>query len=190
MQSINKTLSLLIILTPIVLLSGCSSEQASIQTTAAYDRREIPQNDSVAKRFQESTPQNPTVVESAIELSEKYATLSEEALRLKQQNEDIVARNKQLDARALTLESQLQQARKELAEANDLLIEMRIELNNWKTDILGFRDEMRAAETAQLETLFRILKVLGGQVDAELTGSDSTGAVGSAASSSSRSYGD
>ena len=190
MQSINKTLFLLIMVTPIALLSGCSSEHASMQTTAAHDRREIPQNDSVAKRFQESTPQNPTVVESAIELSEKYATLSEEAVKLKQQNEEIVVRNKQLEARALTLESQLQQARKELAEANDLLIEMRIELNNWKTDILGFRDEMREAETAQLETLFRILKVLGGQVDTELTGSDSTGAVGSAASSSSRSYRD
>ena len=190
MQSTNKTLSLLIMLTPIVLLSGCSSEQASMQTTAAYDRREIPQNDSVAKRFQESTPQNPTIVESAIELSEKYATLSEEATRLRQENEGIVAKNKQLEAQTVALESQLRQAKKELAEANDLLIEMRIELNNWKTNILGFRDEMRQAETAQLEALFRILKVLGGQVDAELASSDSTGAVGSAASSSNRSYGD
>jgi hypothetical protein len=181
---------LLIILTPTVLLSGCSSEQAPVQTTARYDSVEIPQNDSVARRFQESTPQNPTVVESAIELSEKYAALSEEAAILRQQNEDMVARNKQLEARTAVLDGQLQQTRKELAEANDLLIEMRIELNNWKTDILGFRDEMRAAETAQLETLFKILKVLGGQVDAELTGGDSTGAVGSAASASSRSYQD
>jgi len=37
-------------------------------------------------------------------------------------------------------------------------------LNNWKTDILGFRDEMRDAETAQLEALLKILKVLGGEV--------------------------
>ena len=190
MQSINKTLSLLIILTPIVLLSGCSSEQTSVQTTAGSDPLEIPQNDSVARRFQESAPQSPTAVESAIELSEKYATLSEEAAKLRQANEGVVVRNKQLEVKAMALESQLRQTRKELAEANDLLIEMRIELNNWKTDILGFRDEIRAAETAQLETLFRILKVLGGQVDAELASSDSTGAVGSAASSSNRSYRD
>ncbi|KPK43251.1 MAG: hypothetical protein AMJ65_06340 [Phycisphaerae bacterium SG8_4] len=190
MQSIKKTLSLLIMLTPIVLLLGCSSEQTPVQTTAAHDRLEIPQNDSVAKRFRESTPQNPTAVESAIELSEKYATLSEEAAMLRQANEGIVARNKQLEAQAAVLDGQLQQTRKELSEANDLLIEMRIELNNWKTDILGFRDEMRAAETAQLETLFRILKVLGGQVDGELASSDSTGAVGSAASSSNRYYRD
>ena len=41
---------------------------------------------------------------------------------------------------------------------------MRIELNNWKIDILGFRDEIRDAETAQLEALLKILKVLGGEV--------------------------
>jgi chromosome segregation ATPase len=190
MQSIKKTVSLLIMLTLIALLSGCSSEQASVQTTGGHVPLEIPQNDAVAKRFEESTPQNPTVVESAIELSEKYAALSEEAATLRRANEEIVARNKQLEGQAVALKGQLQQARKELAEANDLLIEMRIELNNWKTDILGFRDEMRAAETAQLDTLFRILKVLGGQVDAEPAVSGSTGAVGSAASSTSRSYQD
>ena len=190
MQSINKTLSLLIALTPIVLLSGCSSEQTSRQAVAGSDPLEIPQNDPVAKRFRESTPQNPTAVESAIELSQKYATLSEEAARLRHENEGIVARNKQLEVQVVALDSQLLQTRKELAEANDLLIEMRIELNNWKTDILGFRDEMRDAETAQLQTLFRILKVLGGQVDAGEAGSDGTGGVGSAASSSSRSYRD
>ncbi len=88
----------------------------------------------------------------------------------------------------MALEGQLQQTQKELAEANDLLIEMRIELNNWKTDVLGFRDEMRDAETAQLQTLFRILQVLGGQVDAGPARSGGGGGVGSAGSSSNRSY--
>ena len=188
MQSINKTLFLLILLAPIVLLSGCSSGQTSMETIAGSDPLEIPQNDSVARRFQESTPQSPTAVESAIELSEKYAKLSEDAAVLRQQNQGFVARNQQLDAQALALEGQLRQTKKELAEANDLLIEMRIELNNWKTDILGFRDEMRDAETAQLETLFRILKVLGGQVDAGPARGEDTGDVGSAAASSTRSY--
>ncbi|MHC4568597.1 MAG: hypothetical protein ACYTE3_22905 [Planctomycetota bacterium] len=47
---------------------------------------------------------------------------------------------------------------------------------------------MRNAETAQLETLFKILKVLGGQVDTSAAGYQNTGAVGSAAASSSRPY--
>ncbi len=188
MKSINKTLLLLFLLTPIVLLSGCSSEQTSMETIARSDPLEIRQNDPVARRFRESTPQSPTAVESAIELSKKYAALSEKAAALRQENEGIVARNKQLEVQAVAIEGQLRQTQKELAEANDLLIEMRIELNNWKTDILGFRDEMRDAETAQLETLFRILKVLGGQVDAGPTETDGTRDVGSAASSSTRSY--
>lgn len=188
MLSIRKTLVLLASLVPMLLLVGCSSEQKSVETIAGSDPLEISQHDSVARRFQESTPQSPTAVESAIELSEKYAMLSEQAAALRQQNQEVAARNQQLQAQTTNLDSQLRRAQKELAQANDLLIEMRIELNNWKTDILGFRDEMRSAETAQLETLFKILKVLGGQVDTEVAGGRNDGAVGSAAESSSISY--
>ena len=188
MLSVRITLVLLVSSVPMFLLAGCSGEQKSVDTTAGADPLEIAQNDLVAKRFQESAPQTPTAVESAIELSEKYARLSDVAATLRQQNHEISTKNQQLSAQATALDSQLQQAQKELAQANDLLIEMRIELNNWKTDILGFRDEMRNAETAQLETLFKILKVLGGQVDTAAAGDQNTGAVGSAAASSRRSY--
>ena len=188
MLSIRETLVLLVLLVPMLLLAGCSPEQKSVETIAGSDPLEISQHDSVARRFQESAPQSPTAVESAIELSEKYAMLSEEAAILRQQNQEVAGRNQQLQTQAAALDDQLQQAQKELGQANDLLIEMRIELNNWKTDILGFRDEMRSAETAQLETLFKILKVLGGQVDTEVAGGRNAGAVGSAAESSSISY--
>jgi septal ring factor EnvC (AmiA/AmiB activator) len=187
MKTTNKTLFLLGLLTPIVLLSGCSSEQTSMDTMAGTDALEFPQSDVVARRFHESVPQSPTVVESAIELSEKYAALSERAATLRQEKESAVSRNKQLETQTAALDGQLRQTQKELAEANDLLIEMRIELNNWKADIIGFRDEMRDAETAQLQTLFRILQVLGGQVDAGPARSGG-GGVGSAGSSSNRSY--
>jgi chromosome segregation ATPase len=100
-----------------------------------------------------------------------------------QQNEEYAAKNRQLNEQVVSLETQLRQAQKELAEANGLLIDMRVELNNWKNDILGFRDEMRQAETAQLETLLRILKVLGGQVATESAGAESTSTVGSAVAS-------
>ena len=58
----------------------------------------------------------------------------------------------------------MEQTRKELAETTELVIDMRIELNNWKTDILGFRDEIRTAEKTQLEALLKILTILGGEV--------------------------
>ncbi len=188
MLNARITLVLLVSLVPMFLLTGCSAEEKSVETDAGSDPLEIAQNDLVARRFRESTPQSPTAVESAIELSGKYAKLSEEAAALRQQNKGISDQNEQLKTQAASLDSELQQAQKELAQANDLLIEMRIELNNWKTDILGFRNEMREAETAQLETLFKILKVLGGQVDTAAAGDQSIGAVGSAAASSGRSY--
>ncbi len=188
MLNTRKTLVLLVSLVPMFLLMGCSAEEKSVETRAGSDPLEIAQNDGIARRFQESTSRSPTAVESAIELSEKYAKLSEEATALRQQNQGISAQNQQLRTQTVALGNQLQQAQKELAQANDLLIEMRIELNNWKTDILGFRDEMRNAETAQLETLFKILKVLGGQVDTAPAAAQNTGAIGSAAASSGRSY--
>jgi len=164
MQSNKKTILLLISLVPIFLLSNCVSVYEPPKDAVQTDSIEKQQSDSVAKRFQESAPQKPTVVESAMELSQKHAKLSEEAAVLRQENRDLTARNQQLKDQVVTLEAQLQQAQRELSEANDLLMTMRIELNNWKTDILGFRDEIRDAETAQLEALLKILKALGGEV--------------------------
>ena len=181
MQS-NKTIILLLIsLMFIFLQSGCSPGQKPveviIQPPISIERQ---QSDSVAKRFPESATQGPTVVESAIELSKKHAKLSEEAAVLRQQNQDLTTRNQKLKDRATALEAQLQQTQKELTEANDLLIEMRIELNNWKVDILGFRDEMRDAGTAQLEALLKILEILGGEATAESAQSkDTTSSVAS-----------
>lgn len=172
MKSNKKTILLTISLMPIFLLSNCVSVQEPLDVAILSDSRaqqsspkpEKQQSDSVAKRFQESAPQKPTVVESAMELSQKHAKLSEEAAILRQEKRDLNARNQQLKDQVITLEAQLQQTQRELGEANDLLITMRIELNNWKTDVLGFRDEIRNAETAQLEALLKILKVLGGEV--------------------------
>jgi chromosome segregation ATPase len=174
MQTNKKTILLMILLVPIFLLSNCVSVQELPKVAVRSDptarlsspKSEKQQDASVAKRFQESASQiqNPTVVESAMELSKKHAKLSEEAAVLRQQNKDLIVQKRQLEDQLVALEAQLQQTQKELTEANDLLISMRIELNNWKVDILGFRDEMRDAETAQLEALLKILKVLGGEV--------------------------
>jgi chromosome segregation ATPase len=172
MQTNKKTIFLLISLMPVFLLSNCVTVQEPPDVAVISDstarlsspKSEYQQSDSVAKRFQESAPQQSTVVASAMELSKEHAKLSEEAAVLRQEKKDLTARNQQLKGQVVTLEAQLQQTQRELNEANDLLITMRIELNNWKTDILGFRDEIRDAETAQLEALLKILKVLGGDV--------------------------
>ncbi|MBW7990107.1 MAG: hypothetical protein FVQ84_08860 [Planctomycetes bacterium] len=163
MQTIKKTI-LLLSLMPIILISNCVSVQEPPRSAVRPDFTEKQQNPSVANRFQESTSQKPTVVESAMELSQRYAKLSEETAVLRQQNRDLTNANQLLEEQVVALDAKLQQAQKELSEANDVVIAMQIELNSWKTDILGFRDEIRNAETAQLEALLKILTVLGGEV--------------------------
>ena len=166
MQSNRKTILLLISLMPVFLLSNCVSVQKPLELALRSDTTEKQQSASVAKRFQESASQtqNPTIVASAMELSNKHAILSEEAAVLRQQNKELIVQKQQLEDKVVALEAQLLQTQKELTEANDLLFTMRIELNNWKVDILGFRDEMREAETTQLDALLKILKALGGEV--------------------------
>jgi chromosome segregation ATPase len=161
---INKRTILLLSLMPIFLLSNCVSVQEPPKYVGRPESIENQHNSSVANRFQEAAMHKPTVVESAMELSQQYAKLSEEAAALRQQNRDLAFSNEQLKEQVVALEAQLKQTQKELTEANDVLIAMRIELNNWKMDILGFRDEIRDAETAQLEALLKILQALGGEV--------------------------
>ena len=170
MQTNKKIIAFLIPPVLIFLLSSCQVPDGPVKIIFPPDPAEKQQSSDgigVAKRFRESAPQGPTAVESAIELSEKYAKLSEEAVVLQQKNRDLIAENHRLKTRFTSCQAELNQTQKELTEANDLLIEMRIELNNWKTDILGFRDEMRDAEKTQLETLLKILKTLGGEVKAK-----------------------
>jgi len=172
-----------IILALIFIPQGCSSVRNSQMEEDESPLAEMLRNDSVAKRFQESARQETTAVDSAIELSEKYVALTDEASLLRQQNEDLVIRNQLFDDQVKALEKQLKQTQKELAEANEILIEMRLELNNWKSDVLGFREEMRDAETAQLEALLKILHVLGGEIRTESAQGNTIGSADTAVAS-------
>ena len=178
----NKTkYYLLIIAAGMLIMPGCSQQKEQEELQANPDFPPAWQSDVFAQRFQEATPKNPTVVESAIQLSDKYAKLSEEASLLRQQNQGLTSRNRQLEDQVVDIENRLKQTQKELGEANQVLVEMRVELNNWKTDVLGFREEMRSAQTAQLQALMKIIKVLGGDSKIETVRSNGIGqAVASA----------
>ena len=166
------------------LLVGCLD---SHQITPLPGSTKGQANLSVAKRFQGTTQKGPTAIESAIELSEKYAELSEKAAVLRQKNQNLTTENSRIKEQLTHYQSQLKQTQKELSEANDLLIEMRIELNNWKTDILGFRGEMRNADKAQLKALLKILKALGGEVKNEPVQGEFTKSAAQATDESGRS---
>ena len=150
--------------------SGADPRRGAAGASKGFEQQN--HQDMISKRFPGPTLQGRTVVESAMELTEKYAKISEEALALRERNKNLVDENDNLKEQSNRLEADLKKTQKELAEANDLLIEMQVELNNWKMDVLGFRNEIRQAETAQLEALLKILRVLGGEVTVESASSE------------------
>ena len=147
-------------------LSGCTTPEAKPGAVAPGPNQE----EVTAKRFQDTSREGRTPVQSAIELSEKYAKLSDQAATLRQENQRLTTDNESLRQQLASLETKLKQTQKELGEANDLLIEMLTELNNWKSNVLGFRGEMRQAAQAQLEALVKILEILGGPAEAGALG--------------------
>jgi DNA anti-recombination protein RmuC len=143
-------------------VGGCTASQGQQNAVATG-----PEDGGwAAQRFQDPPADGRTAVESAIELSEKYAKLSDETATLRQDNQRLASENQNLQQQVVSLEARLQQTQKELNEANELLLEMLTELNNWKSNILGFRGEMRQAAQAQLEALLKVLEILGGQAEA------------------------
>jgi chromosome segregation ATPase len=172
-MQINKKIIFLLILFPalsgLIFLASCSTPEGPIKVVLpSIGSPEKPLNNAVESRFQQSSLQGPTAVETAIELSKKHSQLSEEMVILRQEKEDLFTENSLLKDQLTTYKAQLQQTQTELTEANDLLIEMRIELNNWKVNVTGFQDEMRKADTAQLDALLKIFEILGGEVQTEL----------------------
>ena len=146
--------------------AGCAQPGGHTPAVATEPAPKPHSTAAAARRFQDDPLEGRTAVESAIELSEKYARLSDQTIALRQENQRLVTENEDLLQRINILETKLRQTQKELGEANELLIEMLTELNNWKSNILGFRGEMREAAKAQLEALLKVLEILGGEAEA------------------------
>ncbi len=121
------------------------------------------QVDRSAAKYDGSAGAGLTQVESSLLLSEKYAAIAVEGEKIRQENKRLTDENVQLAKENARLQAESDQASKELKEANAMLIDMRVEINNWKNNVLGFRDEMRASQKAQLEALLRIMQLLGGE---------------------------
>ncbi len=172
MRAYEKIMFLVVPLLLVFVLLGCYVPERPVEITLpsiGLAEKQRPPRTNIRKRFEQPTEQSQTAVESAIELAKKNAEFAEQAVLLRRKNRELITEIARLKDRIVTIEPQLKQTQKELTEANDLLIEMRIELNNWKADILGFRNEMRQAEKSQLQALLKILKMLGGEVGPEST---------------------
>jgi len=191
MQTCKKIMKPLLPVLLVVLLAGCSfPKEPTAFVFAPPSKEKDPQNNAISRRFEKTNSEKPTAVESAIELSEKYAKLTEEMALLRNKNRELAKENNMLKKKLAVAEPQLKQTQKELDDANDLLIQMTIDLNNWKTNILGYRDEMRTAEKAQLDALLKILEILGGEVNAEVAQGQTAAAVATSPENDSLQYSD
>ncbi|MBN1796291.1 MAG: hypothetical protein JW804_06430 [Sedimentisphaerales bacterium] len=146
------------------LFNGCSSEDSPVKIFLPLPSDgQHAQPAASSNRFEESEQANSNAIKSAIEVSEKYAQLASEAAELRQQNKTLRTENEQFQNKLKQTQFELNKTEKELKEGNDMIIETTVELNNWKNDVLGFREEMRQADIAQLQTLQKILVILGGE---------------------------
>lgn len=162
MQANKNILTFVVLSVLLFSLAGCldytKTDNSAVTPESSKNGTEASTN-----KFINTAEKERTAVDSAIELAQKCETYSKQILDLRQEKQDLTTENEKLKEKIAIIEPELAQTKKELNEANDLLLEMRLELNNWKVDILGYRDEMRQANKAQLEALLKILTVLGGE---------------------------
>jgi hypothetical protein len=117
-----------------------------------------------AVRSDGSSADAASAVEAALALSDKQARLTDELLQAEQAKRDLEEANRKQAGDLAKAQTQLEAAQKELTEANQMLVEMRKEIDAWKASVLGFRDEIRKAQKAELDSLRKILVVLGAEV--------------------------
>jgi chromosome segregation ATPase len=152
----NKKIFSFLLLLLVTFLTGC-------QDMSSANNTNVPPAITSANRFQEPA-KSPTAVDAAVQLAQEHAKVLEENNSLKQQIQILTAQNDQLKKQVAALEPELKQAKKELNQANDFLVDMTTELNNWKVQILGYQDEMRQSNKAEMQMLIKIAQAMGAEV--------------------------
>ena len=168
MNNIKKTILLLSLV--IIVLSGCNINvpEDMLPDTFTASNKKANSSDPVPKdnrkRFTSSTADNSSY-EEARDWAVKFKELKAKSVQLKKYNSELTADNKRLAKRFDSMRANLEITEQELSDANDMLIEQRKELVNWKTNVLGFREESNYVHKEQLKALVKILKLLGAEYE-------------------------
>jgi peptidoglycan hydrolase CwlO-like protein len=159
-----------------LLFGGCVQESYRAADGAFPEQPRPPEAVYLQKAVvaRESDAPLPTAVENAIVLQDKYARALEDLRREQEQNRALSDENRKLTEAANRLQAETTKTQQELTEANALLIQMRQEIEKWKADVLGYRDEMRKANQAQIEALGKVLALLGAEADSPAAGAPAT----------------
>jgi len=150
-----------------VMLVGCAPRQTAI--TPAPDR-------GSARGLDPAASGQKSAMEKVNELSEKYAALADKCMTLQKDNEALRDKNRVLADAAAKDKRDLEQVKKELADANTELAALTVDLARWKDNVLGFRKETLDAHVLEMQKLVDIIRLLGGET-AEQT-PDKTAAKG------------
>ena len=102
-------------------------------------------------------------VDTALELSRKYAEVAEQLMAAQKANKDLTQDNRKLLAQVAKQEMAIAQAQKELDDANEQIMEQKRALQEWKKNVLGFREDMERYEEVQIDALKKILQLLNGE---------------------------
>lgn len=162
MRRITGTLAVVSLL--VVVFSGCdlrmagANGQGSVRqgTGDAY-------LDKTAIKDETKTGTN-NAVDAAMEWARKYAQVAAKRDELIRENRTLMKKQYESQQQIIKFQMELSRAEKELNEANEMLLEMRGELEKWKASVLGFRNEMRQAQKAQLNAMAKILMLVGGEM--------------------------
>lgn len=105
----------------------------------------------------------PSGVDIALGWSQKYAEASEKLLVAHQQIDKLKTEKQQLLIAQAEAQNEIEQLKKELNDANAMLITLQNELKRWKSDVLAYRGEIRRTLAEQTEALTQIIVLLGGE---------------------------
>ena len=159
------TVSITVITALTVLCAGCQIIDEPVQYPQyAGAVQPAGQTVPVDNRFVDNTESSSDSVESVLAWSEKYEKLLATTENLTEKNNTLSTENNDLKQKVSDLTAELDKTKAELKEAGSFIQQMHVELGKWKTDVLGFREEMRSAQAAELVALKKILRLLGAEM--------------------------
>ncbi|MCX5682444.1 MAG: hypothetical protein NT049_02010 [Planctomycetota bacterium] len=140
--------------------SGPAAGPSAADPLAGRESGAYLQKSSVAR---DSETPLPTAIESTLVLQDKYAHALEDLRREQDRSRELTDQKQQLADEHTRLQADLAKAQAELSDANNLLVQMRQEIDKWKGDVMGFREELRESNRAQIDALTKVMTLLGGE---------------------------
>jgi hypothetical protein len=157
--------TMLVMMIAVVALApvGCAT-QAATQPWVPPQPSHPPAQDAVyLPKVAEPESPIPSAVETTLVLQEKYSRSLEDLQRERDRNRELSDEKARLLESVNKLQAELAKAQQELGDANTLLVQVRQELEKWKNDVLGFREEMRQASKTQIDALAKVMNLLGAE---------------------------